>query len=167
VRRRQLLTAKALALYTYLAAAMVAFFIVATLGAVIAWGFHPVINISGHQLSALHALLLGVVSVAVYLLPVCALASFGLFLSVVTRQSVAAVGGTLLYAMSLQGLAAISGIRAVHPYLLTNQLTAWHGLFETPVALSPILRAVWVSAAFALPPLIAAWVIFTRRDVTT
>lgn len=167
VRRRQLLAAKALALYTYLAAAMLVFFLVATVAAVIAWGFHPVINISGHQLSAPHALVLGLVSVAVYLLPVCALASFGLFLSVVTRQSVAAVGGTLLYAMSLQGLAAISGIRAVHPYLLTNQLAAWHGLFQTPVAFGPILRAVWVSAAFALPPLVAAWVIFTRRDVTT
>jgi ABC-2 type transport system permease protein len=167
VRRGQLLAAKALALYTYLATAMVVFFVVATVGGVIAWGFNPVINISGHSLSAVHALLLGVVSVAVYLLPVFALASFGLFLSVATRQSVAAIGGTLLYAMCLQGLAAISAIKAAHPYLLTNQLTAWHDLFQTPVAGGAILRALWVSAAFALPPLIGAWVIFTRRDVTT
>jgi ABC-2 type transport system permease protein len=167
VRRRQLLAAKALALYTYLATAMVVFFVVATVAGVIAWGFNPVINISGHRLSALAALLLGAGSVAVYLLPVFALASFGLFLSVATRQSVAAVGGTLLYAMCLQGLAAISGIRGVHPYLLTNQLTAWHGLFQTPVAGGVILRSLWVSAAFALPPLIAAWAIFTRRDVVT
>jgi ABC-2 type transport system permease protein len=167
VGRRQMLAAKALALYTYLASAMAVFFIVATVAGVIAWGFHPVTNISGHQLSAVHALLLGVVSVAVYLLPVFALASFGLFLSVATRQSVAAIGGTLLYAMSLQGLAAISGIRAAHPYLLTNQLTAWHDLFQTPVASGAILRALWVSAAFALPPLIGAWLIFATRDVTT
>jgi hypothetical protein len=55
----------------------------------------------------------------------------------------------------------------VHPYLLTNQLTAWHDLFQTPVTGGAILRSLWVSIAFALPPLIAAWVIFTRRDVTT
>jgi ABC-2 type transport system permease protein len=167
VRRSQLLAAKALALYTYLATTMAVFFLVATVAGVIAWGFHPVTNISGHELSALDALLLGIVSVAVYLLPVLALASFGLFLSVATRQSVAAVGGTLLYAMSLQGLAAISAIKAVHPYLLTNQLTAWHDLFQTPLAGDAIVRSLWVSAAFALPPLIAAWVIFSRRDVTS
>ncbi|HWE11942.1 MAG TPA: ABC transporter permease [Solirubrobacteraceae bacterium] len=167
VRRRQLLTAKALALYTYLTTAMIVFFVVATVVGVIAWGFHPVINISEHQISALHALGLGIASVAIYLLPVFALASFGLFLSVATRQSVAAIGGTLLYAMSLQGLAAISALRAVHPYLLTNQLTAWDDLFQTPVAADAILRSLWVSAAFALPPLLAAWAIFMKRDVTT
>jgi hypothetical protein len=33
------------------------------------------------------------------------------------------------------------------------------------VAGGAILRSLKVSAAFALPPLITAWVIFTRRDV--
>ena len=167
VRRWHLLAGKVLALYTYLAAAMFAFFIVATAAGVIAWGFHPVINISGHRLAAVHALWLGAVSVAVYLLPVFALASFGLFLSVATRNSVAAVGGTLLYAFALQGIAVISAIRAAHPYLLTNQLTAWHDLFQTPVAGDAIVRSLWVSAAFGLPPLLAAWLVFSRRDVTS
>jgi ABC-2 type transport system permease protein len=167
VRRRQMIAAKALALYTYLAAAIVVFFVVATIGGVIAWGFNPVLNISGQYISAGHALLLGIASVALYLLPVFALASFGLFLSVATRQSVAAVGGTLLYAMCLQGLAAIAALKAIHPYLLTNQLTAWHDLFQSPVTGGAIIRSLWVSAVFALPPLIAARAIFIRRDVTS
>jgi ABC-type transport system involved in multi-copper enzyme maturation permease subunit len=90
---------------------------------------------------------------------------FGVFLSVATRQSVAAVGGTVIYAMALQGVAVIHAISGVDPYLLTNQLTAWHALFETPFHIGPILRAIWVSIVFALPPLIAALVIFNRRDV--
>jgi hypothetical protein len=122
-------------------------------------GIQPGDQHLGDQLSALHALLLGIASVAIYLLPVFALASFGLFLSVATRQSVAAIGGTLLYAM------AISAVKAAHPYLLTNHLTTWHELFQGPAGGGTILRALWVSAAFALPPLIAAWVIFTRRYV--
>jgi hypothetical protein len=96
---------------------------------------------------------------------VLAIAGFGFCLSVLTGQSVPAVGGTLIYAMSLQGVAAISAIKGVHPYLLTNQLTAWHDLFETPAGGDLILRAAWVSAAFALPPIIAAVAIFNRRDV--
>jgi ABC-2 type transport system permease protein len=167
LRRSEILAGKLLALFTYLAAAMALFFVVSTIGGVIAWGFHPLVNISGTRISALHALALDIPAVAVYCLPVLAIASFGLFLSVVTRQSVAAVGGTLIYAMSLQGVAAISGIRSAHPFLLTNQFTAWHDLFQTPTAGGAIIRSLWVSAAFALPPLLAAWVVFNRRDVAT
>jgi ABC-2 type transport system permease protein len=151
LRRRQVLTGKLLALYTYVAFAMAAFFVVATVAAVLAWGAHPLVNISGTRLSALHALALDVPAVLVYLMPVLAIASFGLFLSVLTRQSVAAVGGTLIYAMALQGIAVIQAISGAHPYLLTNQLTAWHGLFQTPFDGTTIIRAAWVSAAFALP----------------
>jgi ABC-2 type transport system permease protein len=167
LRRREVLTGKLLALYTYCATAMIAFFVIATVAAVLAWGLHPLVNLSGERLSPVHALALDVPAVLVYLMPVLAIASFGLLLSVITRQSVAAVGGTLIYAMALQGVAVIQAISAAHPYLLTNQLTAWHGLFESPVDGGTILRAAWVSAAFALPPLVAAYTIFGRRDVTS
>jgi ABC-2 type transport system permease protein len=167
LRRRHVLTGKLLALYTYVAFAMAAFFVVATGAAMIAWGIHPLVNLSGTRLSPAHALALDVPAVLVYLMPVLAIASFGLLLSVLTRQSVAAVGGTLIYAMALQGVAVIQAIAAAHPYLLTNQLTAWHGLFQTPIDGGMILRAAWVSAAFAVPPLIAAFAIFSRRDVTS
>ena len=104
-------------------------------------------------------------AVAVYCLPVLAIASFGFVLSVVTGQSVAAVGGTVVYAMSLQGVVVISAIRGAHPYLLTNQLTAWHDLLTSPTGGDLIVRSLWVSTAFAVPPIIAAIVIFNRRDI--
>jgi ABC-2 type transport system permease protein len=167
LRRRDVLTGKLLALYTYVAFAMAAFFVVATVAAVIAWGLHPLVDLSGRRLSPAHALALDVPAVLVYLMPVLSIASFGLFLSVLTRQSVAAVGGTLIYAMALQGVAVIQAIAAAHPYLLTNQLTAWHGLFQSPIDGATIVRAAWVSTAFAIPPLIAAYVVFSRRDVTS
>lgn len=165
ITRTQLLLGKLLALYTYLLLAMAVFFVVSTIGGVIAWGFHPLINISGDRISALHALGLDIPAVLVYCMPVVAIASFGFFLSVVTGQSVAAVGGTVIYAMSLQGIAVISSIKAAHPYLLTNQLTAWHDLFTTPTGGALILRSFWVSAAFSLPPVLAAVFVFNRRDV--
>ncbi len=111
------------------------------------------------------SLALDVPAVIIYTLPVIAIASFGFFLSVVTGQSVPAVGGTLIYAMSLQCMAVILAIKAAHPYLLTNQLTAWHDLFHTPTGADLIVRAAWVSVAFALPPIITALVIFNRRDI--
>jgi ABC-2 type transport system permease protein len=163
--RTELLLGKLLALFTYLVLALAVFFLVSTVGGVIAWGFNPLVNISGQRISALHALALDLPALVVYTFPVLAIACFGFFLSVVTGQSVPAVGGTLIYAMSLQGVAAISAIKDVHPYLLTNQLTAWHDLFETPSGGDLIVRAIWVSAAFALPPILAALAIFNRRDI--
>ncbi len=139
--RNDLLLGKLLALFTYLAMALAAFFVVSTIAGVIAWGFNPLVNISGERISALHALALDVPAVIIYTLPVIAIASFGFFPSVVTGQSVPAVGGTLIYAMSLQGVAVISAIKAAHPYLLTNQLTAWHDLFQTPTSGDLIVRA--------------------------
>jgi ABC-2 type transport system permease protein len=167
LRRGEVLAGKALALLTYLVAALGLYAVFGVLTGIVAWGFDPLVNLSGQPLSALHALGLTAVALAVYAVPVLAVASFGLFLSVVTRHSVAAIAGTLLYALSLQGLSALSAIASVHPYLLINQLTAWHDLFQTPTAGDAIVRCLWVSAAFALPPLLAAWVVFTRRDVTT
>lgn len=163
--RTELLLGKLLALFTYLAMALAAFFVVSTVAGVLAWGFHPLLNISGDRISALHALALDVPAMIVYTLPVLAIASFGIFLSVALGSSVPAVGGTVIYAMALQGVAVISAIRAAHPYVLTNQLTAWHDLFMTPTGGALIVRAIWVSVAFAVPPIVAALVIFNRRDV--
>jgi ABC-2 type transport system permease protein len=167
LRRGEVLAGKALALLTYLVAALALFAVAGVLAGVIAWGFHPLVNLSGHEISASHALGLTVIAMVLYALPVLAVASFGLFLSVVTRHSVAAIAGTLLYALALQGLSALSAISSAHPFLLVNQLTAWHDLFQTPTAGDAIVRSLWVSAAFALPPLLAAGAVFARRDVTT
>jgi ABC-2 type transport system permease protein len=167
LRRLEILAGKGLAVLTYLVAAVVVYLVVGEIAGIAAWGFNPLTNLSGHEISAVHALGLTVVAVAVYTLPVLAIASFGFFLSVVTRQSVAAVAGTLLYALVLQGLSALSAIAPARPYLLVNQFTAWHDLFQTPAAGGAIVRCIWVSAAFALPPLVAAAVVFARRDVTT
>ena len=167
LRRGEVLAGKALALVTYLAAALAVYLVAGEVAGAIAWGFRPLVNLSGDELSALQALGLTLLTMAVYAVPVVAIASFGFFLSVVTRQSVAAIAGTLLYALALQGLSALSAISSARPYLLVGQLTAWHDLFQSPIAGDAIVRSLWVSAAFALPPLAAAWVVFARRDVTT
>jgi ABC-2 type transport system permease protein len=167
LRRGEVLAGKALALLSYAAAVLAVFLVVGELAGAIGWGFKPLMNLSGHELSALPALGLTIVAMAVYAVPVLAIASFGFFLSVVTRQSVAAIAGTLLYALALQGLSALSAIASARPFLLVDQFTAWHDLFQTPIAGDAIVRSLWVSTAFALPPLVAAWIVFARRDVTT
>jgi ABC-2 type transport system permease protein len=165
VRRGEILAAKMLALFTYVAVALVVFAVTGIVAGTVAWGFHPLANISGRQISALHALWLTFAAIAVYLVPTIAIASFGLLLSVATRQSVAGVVGTIFYTLALQGLAALPAIKSARPYILVTQLHAWHGPFETPTNWALIGHAIWVSALYAAPPLIAAWILFRRRDV--
>jgi ABC-2 type transport system permease protein len=167
VRRGELLAAKALALFTYVVAALLVFALTGIVAGTIAWGFHPLANISGTRISAPHALALTFAAIAVYAVPTIAIASFGLLLSVVTRQSVTGVVGTIFYALALTGLAALPAIKGARPYILVTQLHAWHGPFMTPTDWALIGHAVWVSVLYAAPPLVAASVVFRRRDVAS
>jgi ABC-2 type transport system permease protein len=167
VRRGQILAAKAFALFTYIVFALIVFGVVGIVAGVAAWGFHPLANISGVRISGGHALALTFAALAVYAVPTIAIACFGLFLSVAMRQSVAAVVGTIFYALSLTGLAALPAIKSARPYILVTQLHAWHGPFMTPTDWGLIGHAVWVSVLYAVPPLVGAWILFRRRDVAT
>jgi ABC-2 type transport system permease protein len=167
VRRGEILAAKALALFTYVVVALLVFAATGVIAGTIAWGFHPLANISDARISAAHALVLTFAAILVYAVPTIALASFGLLLSVVTRQSVGGVIGAIFYGLVLVGLAALPAIKGARPYILVTQLHAWHGVFETPTGWGVIGHAVWVSALYAVPPLVAAWLIFRRRDVAS
>jgi ABC-2 type transport system permease protein len=73
--------------------------------------------------------------------------------------------GTLMISLLMQLLGIISGLDFLHPYLLSTQFDAWQGLLRDPIDWGPIGRAAWVCAAYALPSLFAALVVFLRRDV--
>lgn len=167
VRRGEILAAKTLALFTYIIAALFVFAVVGIVAGVAAWGFHPLANISGDRISAAHALWLTFAALAVYAIPTAAIGCFGLMLSVVTRQSVGGVVGTIFYVLALEGLAALPAIKGVRPYILVTQLHAWHGPFMTPAGWHLIGHAAWLSLLYAVPPLLAAWLVFRRRDVAS
>ncbi|MGZ4753224.1 MAG: hypothetical protein ACXVYU_19320, partial [Oryzihumus sp.] len=128
-------------------------------------GFHSLVSLSGTRVSAMHALGLVAASFAVYLIPIVAVVGIGLFLSTITRNSAAAVVGTLMTALLMQLIGILPGLGGLQPYLLTTQFQAWQGFFRTPTDWMPIVRAVWVCALYAGPAMVAAYLIFLRRDV--
>ena len=83
----------------------------------------------------------------------------------VTRNSAAAVVGTLMFSLLIQLIGILPGLESTHPYLLSTQFNAWQGLLRTPADWTPILRSLWVCSLYALPALLAALVAFLRRDV--
>ena len=163
--RSQILAGKTLAAFTYTLALIAALGVAGLIGGVIAWGFHPIVDLSGATLSAPHALALLVAALAVFGAPLIATAAFGILLSVATRNSAAAIVGTLVYSLAQEAIGGLVHVHWIQTYILSAQFDAWHGLFTTPVDWTPITRGLWVSVLFVIVPLVAAFWLFLRRDV--
>jgi ABC-2 type transport system permease protein len=138
---------------------------VATIAGVAFWGFNHVTTFSGSVVPPGEGLLLVFAANACYLIPMAAIVSIGVLLSTVTRNSAAAVVGTLAVTLILALITVIPGLQGAQPYLLTTEYNNWHGLLRTPTDLAPIWHSLWVCALYAVPSLAAAYLVFLRRDV--
>ncbi len=165
VERWHVFTGKVLAALTYTAAVLAIYVGVALLAGGLIWGFDPLTSLSGTEISPGRALLLTGLGTLAYLLPMSAIAAIGIMLSTVTRNSAAAVVGTLMVSIFVQIIGSISALDALDPYLLSTQFNAWQGILREPTDWDPILRSAWVCALYGLPALGWALLRFVRRDV--
>ena len=163
--RWQVFVAKLLAALTYVFAALVVFVGAALVLGGTFWGFDPLTSLSGTQIPAGRGVLLIGASALAYFVPMVAIASIAFLLSTVTHNSAAAVVGTLILSFMMQLLAIISGLDFMAPYLLSEQFDSWQGLLRDPADWAPITHAAWVSAAYAVPAVLWAFLAFVRRDV--
>jgi ABC-2 type transport system permease protein len=165
LERWQIFAGKALTAATYAVVAILLNGTVAIVAGTIQSGFNPLQSLSGTIVSAPKALELVYLSLLVYLIPIAAIVCIGLLLSTITRNSAAAVVGTLMFSLLMQLIGILPGLGATKPYLLSTQFNAWQGLLRTPIDWAPIVRAAWVCALYAVPAIGAAYVAFLRRDV--
>lgn len=165
VERWHVFAGKVLAALTYTAVLLFTYVAVALVAGGLIWGFDPLTTLSGTQIGAGRALVLTGLGTLAYLLPLAAVASIGLMLSTLTRNSAAAVVGTLMVSIFLQIIDAITALDALDPYLLSTQFNAWQGILREPTDWEPIVRSAWVCALYGLPALGWALTRFMRRDV--
>ncbi len=163
--RGQVFTGKVLAALTYTLTVVFAMGLAGLVAGSIAWGFHPLTSLSGTKVSAGHGLALLLASLAIYALPLAGIATFGVMLSTVTRNSAASVVGALMFALFMQLLGVLPGTESIRPYLLGTQFEAWHGFLRVPADWVPVIRALWVCTLYIAVPLSAAYLVFLRRDV--
>jgi ABC-2 type transport system permease protein len=165
LERWQLFVGKALVATTYAVVAILLCGTVAVIAGSLQSGFNPLQSLSGTIVSAPKALGLVYVSLLLYLIPIAAIVCIGLLLSSVTRNSAAAVVGTLMVSLLFQLIGILPGLGAAQPYLLSTQFNAWQGLLRTPIDWTPIIRAAWVCALYGGAAISAAFLVFIRRDV--
>ncbi|MGN6170010.1 MAG: ABC transporter permease [Solirubrobacteraceae bacterium] len=165
LERWQIFAGKVLATTTYAILAILLNGTVAVIAGTIVSGFNPLQSLSGTTVSASHALGLVYVSLLIYLIPIGTVVCIGLLLSVLFRNSAAAVVGTLMVSLLFQLLGILPGLGGLQPYLLSTQFQSWQGLLRTPIDWAPVIRAAWVCAMYGIPALFAAFLLFIRRDV--
>jgi ABC-2 type transport system permease protein len=165
LERWQLFAGKTLAASTYAVVAILLCGTVAVVAGSIESGFNSLQSLSGTIVSAPKALELVYVALVIYLIPIAAIVCIGLLLSTLTRNSAAAVVGTLMISLLIQLIGILPGMSGAQPYLLSTQFNAWQGLLRTPIDWTPIVQAIWVCALYAIPSLVAAFLVFIRRDV--
>jgi ABC-2 type transport system permease protein len=163
--RGQVFRGKTFAAVTYAIGATLLSGVVAIIAGCLASGFNPLMTLSGTTVSAAKALGLVLASLGVYLVPILAVCCIGLLLSALTRNSAAAIVGTLMFSLLIQLIGILPGLAGAKPYLLSTQFDAWQGLLREPADFDPIIRSVWVSALYGLPALGGAYLTFLRRDV--
>jgi ABC-2 type transport system permease protein len=163
--RWQIFAAKLLAAVSYAFAAVVVFVGVGLLLGGLAWGFDPLPSLSGTRIAPGRGMLLIAGAALAYLIPMIAVATIAFLLSTVTHNSAAAVVGTLILSFMMQLLAIIPGLDFMRSYLLSEQFDSWQGLLREPTDWAPIVHAAWVSACYAVPATLWAFLAFVRRDV--
>jgi ABC-2 type transport system permease protein len=166
VERWQVFAGKLLAALTYALAILVVYVGIGLVVGGLIWGFDPLTTLSGTTVGVGRALVLTAAGTLAYFIPMAAIAAIAVLLSTVTRNSAAAVVGTLMVSIILQLLGSISALEWLDPYLLSTQFNAWQGLLREPADWDPIVRSAWVSALYGLPAAGAAFAVFVRRDVT-
>jgi ABC-2 type transport system permease protein len=164
--RWQIFVGKLLATLTYTLLALALFVGVGLLIGGLIWGFDPLTSLSGTKISAGRGVALIGASALAYFIPIMAIASIAFLLSTVTHNSAGAVVGTLILSFMMQLLAVISGLDFMRPYLLSEQFDSWQGLLREPTDWAPIIHATWVSACYAVPATLWAFMAFVRRDVS-
>lgn len=165
IQRGQVFFGKLLAALTYTVVALALLAAVAIIAGSVVSGFNSLTTLSGSTVSAGQALALVLASFGVYLIPLLTVAMIGVMLSTMTRNSAAAVVGTLVIVLLIELVGILPGLEWLGPYLLTRQFDAWQGLLRQPIDWSPIAHASWVCALYCIPAVIAGYLVFLRRDV--
>ena len=161
--RGAIYTAKGMAAGTYGVALIAVLLLTSVIASSISWGLNGVTLLDGRAVSGGHALALDILAYLTFLMPLAVLVAVAFFLSTVTRNSAAAIVGTVIFALAFQGVAALPGMTGAKPYLLPQQFDAWEALFgKSGVSIG---RAAWTCTLYSAIPVVAGWAVFRRRDV--
>jgi ABC-2 type transport system permease protein len=152
-------------LYALTGAALVA--VVALVVGAVAFGLHPLVTLSGTTLSVPHALaLIGLAYLLVVAGAICSL-TIAFFISTLTNSSLTAATIAIAVFTVLTILNAFSVFDFLKPYTYSTYRLVFLDLFRYPIYWQPIQQALVNYGVTVALLLLAAWAVFSRKDVLT
>ena len=121
-------------------------------------------GLTGTLFSNGHAFRLVAASWAAALPAALAWTAFALFLSARTRNSVAGIAAPVLVGVVLQVFWLVDGPPLIRELLPSAALDAWHGLFESPAHVGPLVGAMLIALGWTAVAMLALAVSIRRRD---
>jgi len=162
--RSQFFTGKFLAAVSY-GLALAVILIVTDLLAGLLAGTQPVVALGGQLVPAGHAATLEVLSYASEIPPLLAFTAVGIMLSVLTRSSVAGIGGVIALTFVLQVVTLIDLPGWLQVALPSTPFLAWHGFWEQPAFCTAFWWGLVTSAAWFVVCGGVSWWVFRRRTI--
>ncbi len=167
VGRTRLLLVKFAAIVAYGTAAAL---VVAGMGLLVGFLLFPtgpVPLLSGGTIPLQEALL-RVLLVALYAAAMLAgVGAIGLFVSTLTEVPLAAMAATAVVTVTVEILAAVPQIAAIHPYLFTHWWLRFGDLLRDPVQYDQMTRGLLVHVAYVAVFGSQAWARITTKDVSS
>jgi ABC-2 type transport system permease protein len=171
VRRTRLLVAKLVAVFAFVAVAVV---LVAGIGYVtglLLLGNQPltagtsVVSISGSDLTPAQVAVRTLLAIAYVAFSMLGVAAAALFLSTLTDSPLSAGLGALALLIGSSLLLTLDAAGSVKPYLPTRYWLSFIDLFRDPILWRNVERGVLLQAVYVVVLLGAAWANFATKDV--
>jgi ABC-2 type transport system permease protein len=162
--RGQLFAGKFLAALTF-AVALLMLLTITDLAAGLLAGTEPVVGLGGQLVPAGHAATLVVLSYLSDLPPLLGFTALALMLSVVSRSSVAGIGGPIVITLALQVITLASLPAWVQLALISTPFQAWHGFWAQPAFYREFGWSLVTSAAWFIICVTVSWLVFRRRAI--
>ncbi|HEY1920161.1 MAG TPA: ABC transporter permease [Streptosporangiaceae bacterium] len=181
VSRTRLLTAKLVALTTYVLTAVLLVAVTAYATGTLLFGSRPVAatsdgltasrvaatSLSGSGLTPVDLLLRTLGAVAFITVSMLGVGAIALFLSTITDSALGAALGALAVLITSEILVTLNSASAINPYLPTRYWLSWIDFFRQPVLWRNIERGFAIQAVYVLVFLGASWAHFATKDVTS
>ncbi len=167
VERKRLVLVKYASVVAQVGAAIAWVIVIALVTGGLAFGYGPLPTLSGATLPAAEGIL-RILAVGAYALcGMSGLAAIGIFFSTITDSGPGATVATVALAITSQILGGLASLRAIHPYLLTDEWFSFVDLFRSPVAWGGIVHGLILAGAYTVIFLTAAVALFARKDVAS
>jgi ABC-2 type transport system permease protein len=167
VGRTRLLTAKALALFVFAAAAVLVVAVSGLVTGAVLFGLHDLTLLSGDTVPLLDGLARTAGVVAYVVVQLTGLLALGMFVSTLTEVPIAAMAATVATTIIVEVLDAVPQIGSVRSALFTHDWLGFGELLRLGVDYRTLLGWSTLQLAYVLVLGSLAWARFTTKDVTS